>query len=397
MRLADFISSNLEPILVEWENFARTLDPGADLTVLELRDDAGTILRSVARDMKQHQSPEQQASKSVGAAGAGGDASDALDEGSTLHGEERAGQGFHITDVVAEYRAVRASVLRLWTRHLPNWNQDDLDDIIRFNEALDQSLRNAVESYSERVERSRRMFLGILSHDLRNPLACIRIATHLLSRKEGHAPAVDEVSMIDASTETMQHLITDLTDYALSGLGQEMPLNREPIDLTLLCREVVASYRTTHPGRTLRLHADPAITGVWDAARMRQLVSNLVGNALDHGSTDGPVDLSVLMEESPQHNAAAVLTVHNEGPPIPPKALSTIFDPLKSHVTRDAAARRNQHNIGLGLYIVREIVLAKGGTVEVNSTAEEGTTFTVRIPRVPTPSADTHPEAHSAR
>lgn len=395
MRLAHFIAGNSEPILMEWESFARGLLPGANMTIVELRDDAASILRSIARDMEQQQSPEQQASKSKGNDGAGGAASDALDDASALHGEERAGSGFHITDVIAEYRALRASVLRLWTRHATDLDQDDVDDIIRFNESLDQSLTNAVESYTERVERSRRMFLGILSHDLRNPLACIRIATHVLSRKGNDASSIEMLSMIDGSADTMKQLIADLTDYALTGLGSAMPLNRERVDLILLCREVMASYRTTHPGRTLRLHADADITDVQDAARMRQVVSNLVGNALDHGSTDGTVDLTVATERTSAEDSAVIISIRNEGPPIPPKALSTIFDPLKSYMTRDEAEHRNRGNIGLGLYIVREIVVAKGGAVKVVSTQEAGTTFTVRIPRYD-PVKGTRDEARAA-
>src|SRR6186713_26623 len=140
MRLAEFILANIEPILAEWETFARSLLPGANMTTPALRDDAGAILLAIARDMQGLQSLQQQASKSKGAGGAGGAASDRLDDASDLHSEQRVCSGFHITDVVGEYRALRASVLRLWRAGLPQPELNDIDDMMRFNESLDQAL-----------------------------------------------------------------------------------------------------------------------------------------------------------------------------------------------------------------------------------------------------------------
>ena len=397
MRLAEFIVANMEPILAEWEAFARSLLPGAKMTILDLRDDAESILRATARDMQSAQSLQQQASKSKGDGGAGGPESDAMDHASSLHGVERVGSGFHITDVVSEYRALRASVLRLWRESLPQPDLNDIDDITRFDESMDQSLAKAVSSYSKRVDASRQMFLAILSHDLRNPLNCIRMAAQLVSLEKDDPDSVEALSMIEASTETISRLISDLIDFSSSGLGSAMPLSRGPVDLVELCREVVDAYRTTHPGHTLRLHADGDITGVWDAGRLRQVVSNLMGNAIQHGSPEGPVELSVALEGSNPEGSTVVLSVHNEGAPIPPDLLPTIFDPLKRYATRESATQRTPGSIGLGLYIVREIVIAKGGTVEVASTAQEGTTFTVRIPRILRVKGDNRDDAKAAR
>ncbi len=109
MRLAEFILANMEPILAEWEAFARALLPGAKMTIVALRDEAESILRATARDMQNGQSLQQQASKSKGHGGAGGGESDRLDNASSVHGAERVGSGFHITEVVSEYRALRAA------------------------------------------------------------------------------------------------------------------------------------------------------------------------------------------------------------------------------------------------------------------------------------------------
>jgi signal transduction histidine kinase len=377
MRLAEFILSNVEPILVEWEAFARNLVPGVAMTKLALRDDAEAMLLAAAQDMQIGQSPAQQVNKSKGHGGAGGDESDGLDRASVLHGAGRMGSGFDIMEVVSEYRALRASVIRLWRASHPQLDIDDINDIIRFNESIDQSLAEAVGSYTNRVDQSRRMFLAILGHDLRSPLNCISMAAQLISRTAnkdlGYAKAL---SIIKTNMEAVMRLISDLIDFASTGLGSAMPLRRDLVDLEKLCREVFEEFCFAHPKRTLHFHPDGDLKGDWDAARLRQVISNLMGNALHHGATEGPVKLSVESAAS-----TVVLSVNNEGPPIPPDLLAMIFDPLMRHTMAASSAPRVPGSIGLGLYIVREIVVAHGGTVEVASTAQAGTTFTVRLPR----------------
>ena len=144
-------------------------------------------------------------------------------------------------------------------------------------------------------------------------------------------------------------------------MGGAMQLHRGRVNLKELCHEVVTAYRTTHPGRTLRFHSAGEVTGVWDAGRIRQVVSNLLGNALQHGSLEAPIDLSLAIEGSTPEESTVVMRVHNEGKPIPPEVLPTIFNPLVRYVTRESTAQRSRGSIGLGLYIVREIVVAKAG------------------------------------
>lgn len=393
MRLREFILANIQPILGEWEAFARSLAPGAKMSRLALRDDAEAILLAAARDMQAAQSGGQQTSKSRGrgGGGAGGAASERLDHASALHGVGRAGSGFDILEVVSEYRALRASVLRLWRESHPRPDVDDLDDITRFNESMDQSLATAVGSYSRRVDQSRRMFLAVLSHDLRSPLTCIRMAALVVSRSaEENSKSARLLSQIETNADAIRRLIDDLIDFASTGLGSAIPLTRGPVDLERLGREVVDASRTAYPGRTLRFRADGDLAGHWDAGRLRQVVSNLVGNALQHGSETGAVGLSLAPE-----GANVVLRVHNEGEPIPPEMLATIFDPLVRYVPGSAVGRA-PGSIGLGLYIVREIVVAHEGSVDVVSTAQEGTTFTVRLPRAQPAEDDRRGDAKAA-
>jgi signal transduction histidine kinase len=146
--------------------------------------------------------------------------------------------------------------------------------------------------------------------------------------------------------------------------------------------------------RTLRYEPRGELTGEWDAARLRQVVSNLLGNALQHGAGTGPVELSVSAEErngasgadgaEGGERAGIRLVVRNDGPPIPRDALPTIFDPLvrgPSPASAELQKQRRPGSIGLGLYIAREVAAAHGGTIEVASSAESGTAFTVRLPR----------------
>ena len=376
MRLAKFILANVEPILAEWEAFAATLPSGANMTKLALRDHAQAILLASARDMEANQSLAQQADKSKGEGGADTTESDQLDIASEQHAEERVGAGFNIIEVVSEYRALRASVLRLWSKSFVQPDLEDIDDITRFNETIDQSLAEAVESYTERLNRSRQLFLAILGHDLRNPLTAIRMSAQLVSRTNADKQSIEALSTIDTESKAMAKLIGDMIDFASTLLGSAMPLNCELVDLQMLCREVVDGFRASHPQRTLHFNPRGDLAGNWDAARIRQVVSNLLGNALQHGSPVGPVELSADSEGS-----TVVLSVHNEGAPIPTEALPTLFDPLVRHATTESVLQRAPGSIGLGLYIVREIVNAKGGTITVSSTAQQGTTFTVRIPR----------------
>ncbi|WOD36999.1 HAMP domain-containing sensor histidine kinase (plasmid) [Nodosilinea sp. E11] len=348
------------------------------MTKLALRDDAEGMLRGTALDMQTGQSLAQQSSKSKGHGGAGSEESDPLDHASVLHGAARVGSGFDIMEVVSEYRALRASVLRLWRLSCPQIDINDLDDITRFNESIDQSLTAAVGSYTDRVDQSRRMFLAILSHDLRNPLNCISMATQLVLRTANQdSGSAKTLSIIEKNTEVVTRLMDDLIDFASTGIGSAMPLTRDAVDLEKLCRNVFEGFCLAYPQRTLRFHSADDLIGDWDAARLRQVVSNLMGNAMQHRSAEEPVELSVTSEGS-----TVVLSVHNQGSPIPPEMLDTIFDPLMRHIMPESTAQRVPGSIGLGLYIVHEIVVAHGGTVEVASTAAEGTTFTVRLPQL---------------
>ncbi len=381
MRLADFILENLEPILAEWEAFARSVWPGAATDPRELRDHAADILRATALDMKSAQSAAQQSDKSKGGRGGAGEGSVRVDGASDVHAAGRVRSGFDMMAVVAEYRALRASVIRLWRESEPASDLRDLDDLTRFNESIDQSLTEAVRSYTELVDRSRQMFLGILGHDLRNPLNSVMMSSEVLARSDHADPeAAQAAAQIAASAAAMARMVGDLLDFTGAGLGASMPLEPEAMNLGALCEEVVDETRAGHPSLALRYESSGDLAGVWDAGRLRQVLSNLLGNAVQHGT--GPVELATEAEDG-----GVRISVRNGGTPIPRDALATIFDPLVRDPSPAARVRRRRPgSIGLGLYVAREVVAAHGGTLGVESSENGGTVFIARLPRQP-PSA----------
>jgi signal transduction histidine kinase len=385
MRLADFILANVEPILAEWEAFARGIAAGAKMDGLALRDHAADILLATAADMRAAQSAGERAAKSRGRGGdrdrGAGGGGDGLDSASESHAIGRLGSGFDLTEMVSEYRALRASVLRLWADSDPAPHERDVDDLTRFNESIDQSVARAVASYTRRVDQSRDLFLAILGHDLRNPLNSIAVSAQMLPHLGGSAAdaaeAVGLAEQIATNTQVMARMIADLLDYTRTRLGAGMPVEPAPMDLGVLGRELFEQFRTAHPEREFRFAATGDLRGAWDADRLRQGISNLLGNAVQHGAADAPVELSLAGEDP----SVVVVVVHNGGPLIPPGELPKIFDPL----VRGSGAERPKANrlgsIGLGLYIAREIARSHGGGIEVTSTEQAGTAFTVHLPR----------------
>ncbi len=170
MRLADFIMRDMESILGQWEAFAATLLPAAaNLKSLALWDHAQQILEAVAADLSSAQTTEVQRVKALGRAAK---LTEASETAAQTHGHLRAHSGFEINQLVAEYRALRASVLRLWMDECQP-EAPHSDDIIRFNEAIDQALAESVSFFSAQVDQARNLLLGMLGHDMRSPLQAI--------------------------------------------------------------------------------------------------------------------------------------------------------------------------------------------------------------------------------
>lgn len=375
MRLSEFINDQREPILIEWETFARRLGEITKTMDIEaLRDHASEMLTVIASDLETPQTEFEQRRKSTGEAPdeAGGPATAAEE-----HGADRASRGFSIEEMVSEYRALRASVLRLWMDERDTLDDTDVLDMVRFNEAIDQALAESVVRYTADLEESREMFIAILGHDLRTPLsAIITSSTFMLDTDELEEPHRTLTSRIASSSRRMERMIGDLLDLTRSRLGGGIPIERGRVSLETVVRDVVSELAAVHPERAVEIHVDGGLWGSWDEGRLKQVMANLVGNALEHGGTDTPV--SVTLRGSKEEVGVAI---HNHGVPIVPSMVSRIFDPMKRRHGNGGRAADTSSHLGLGLYIAERIISAHGGTIDVASSASEGTTFTIRLPR----------------
>jgi signal transduction histidine kinase len=372
--LAAFIRANQEPVLAEWEAFARTCTPASGPMDIEgLRDHASAMLTVIAADLDTPQGGAAQAEKSRGNAP---DDEDAEPTAAEEHGADRAGSGFTIEQMVSEYRALRASVIRLWSRSRGELGPRDLVDLTRFNEAIDQSLAESVTRYTQELDQSKEMFLGILGHDLRTPLgAVLTSAKFMLETQELKEPSLTLTSRIASSSTRMMHMVGALLDFTRGRLGGGIPIEREPMNMGKVVHDVVEEICAAHPTRTIDIDARGEQQGEWDAARISQALTNLVVNALEHGSKATPVTVETCGDER-----ELTITVHNRGRAIPSERLSGIFNPMKPRVTEETAAGGPHGNLGLGLYIADRIVHAHQGRIEVASSEEHGTTFTVHLP-----------------
>jgi signal transduction histidine kinase len=370
MRLAEFLRHNTEAILAEWESFAGTLLPAAaHLTPLALRDHAQQILDAVARDLGTAQTRYEQAEKSKGWAPT---VAGAPETAAQTHAVLRAQGGFDIVQLVAEYRALRASVLRLWMDAGP-LDGTGVGDIIRFNEAIDQAVAESVGHFHAQVERAGNLFLGMLGHDMRNPLYAIHVTASLLSSLNAGEQVSAAADRLIQSGKAMQALLDDLTDFNRTRLGLGIRVVPSDVDLAAVVAGELDQFRSTHPQRGIALTVTGDCRGRWDGLRVQQVLRNLVENAVKYGTPDAPVRVALHGRE-----AEIRLEVTNGGPPIDPSTVSELFDPLKRYVARGEDDERS--SLGLGLFIVREIARAHGGEVEVRSEGGE-TTFAVRLPR----------------
>ena len=190
MRLSEFMLSNREHIIAEWVAFARSSSPTAETMELAiLRDHAEQILETIAADLNTGQSKTEQADKSKGKRDAQGQRG-ADQTAAQTHGAARAESGFSVGQMVSEYRALRASVLRLWLEAVGELTSTDLEDLTRFNEAIDQAVAESIARHSEDLERSKDMFLAMLGHDLRTPLGAILGAARVISASNDPAKVV---------------------------------------------------------------------------------------------------------------------------------------------------------------------------------------------------------------
>lgn len=375
MSLSEFIVAHADRIVDEWERFAATITPAADtMDSVALRDHAKAILLAASQDMNTAQTAREQKDK---AQGEGTDKTPALDIAAASHGELRHTAGFDLVQMTSEFRHLRACVLRFWGESISTPNHTNFQDMVRFNEAIDEALAESTAAYAEQVNRSRDIFLAILGHDLRAPLQAVSMSTEMLERKAKlDADALLHVKAIKNGARNMGSMVSDLLEFVRSRLGSNLPIEPAPMDLGLACQATLAEAFAGQPDCDPQLSINGPVIGHWDSRRIHQLLQNLIGNALQHGTQSRLV--TVTLTGGAEH---VILSVHNRGTPIDAESIATLFDPLVRSPSEDISLPGTSTSLGLGLFIVKEVVDAHKGTIEVTSTLSEGTTFTVVLPK----------------
>lgn len=372
MRLANFIDGNSTAILADCERFALGLfDATRQLDPNDLRDHTAAILAAIVDDMKSPQTVGESADKALGlrdrAAGAAPTAA-------SIRGSLRAILGLDVEQTIAEYRVLRASVIRRWLESTPTLGIDDVADLIRFNEAVDQAMSETVAEFGSTASRNRLLFLGVVSHELRTPLGSIMASTDALSDQRADADQrAAAVARIARAGLRMSAILDDLLDYVRGRTGGDMRIQPAPLALDELCTRVATELRGTFPAAPIAVHPRGDMRVEWDEQRITQAIANLAANAIKYGQPATPVDITLDGEQA----QSVRIAVHNFGRPISKGQVGRLFDPF---VRGDGDEHRGS-SLGLGLYLVREVAEAHGGSVTVESSAEAGTTFVMTLPR----------------
>lgn len=245
-------------------------------------------------------------------------------------------------------------------------------------------LRHKVDTffqlYKQRQElaetlRLNEMFVAAVGHDLKNPLQTIMMSADMILASDIDGKARRNAERLRASTQKMVRMIDDLFDLARARLGNGIPLERARVDAREIVGRVIAESEIANPEQAFVVSVAGDCVGEWDPGRLEQVVFNLVGNAVRHGTPGTPVHVQV--RGAAEHVS---LSVKNAGA-IAPDALPHLFDPFRARQGRRALGE----GLGLGLYIVHQIALSHGGKVCVQSTESEGTTFRVELPKARPP------------
>ena len=382
MRLAPFIRANEAQIIGEWEDFAGTLEPGESMSPRALRDHVKDILAFVAKDMESHQTETEQIEKSQGGKDKTSDESAA-----EIHAALRLADGFSMDHMVAEYRALRASVIKLWHAQLTEATIADTADLIRFVESIDQTLTESICHYTalraaelqstlEQLEKSREdleQVAYITSHDLKEPLRGLSYHASVLLEDYGDKldeSGVNRLLRLNSIPKKLDEMIDDLYKYA--HFGNE-GLKCEEIDLKLVIKEIEDSLELLIQEANAKIiveHELPKI--ICDKTSVGRIFENLIKNAVKYNDSDPPIIRVGQRDGMVEANAGElVFYVSDNGIGIDPSHNSEIFR-LFGRLNPEDAQRKGT---GMGLALVRRIVERHGGRIWLESVVGEGTTF----------------------
>jgi signal transduction histidine kinase len=261
------------------------------MTKLALRDHIEEILNFVADDLESHQTKQEQVEKSQGL---GPDDTPFSQSAAEVHASLRFTDGFNIDQMVSGYRALRASVVKQWIARNQVLAATDLEDRTRFNEAIDQAMTESVAQYANSLSHSRNLFLGVLGHDLRNPIGAATMAARQMVKRGGSDPKQTLLaSQIVTTTERAAQILNDLLDVTRTVFGADIPVVKAPMDMGQLGLQLVDEMRTVSSGRAIEISLAGKTEGEWDKARIGQVLSNLIGNALQYSSENTTVHVTI--------------------------------------------------------------------------------------------------------
>lgn len=365
MRIATFLEVAQEQILDAAEAFANTIPALRQTDPLLLRDHLPHLLKAISADLRTSQSRAEAIDKSEGKA-----PGSSWQTSAQTHGLMRAQAGIDIEQLVAEFRALRSSVLRLWGElHAPEAGA--IEDIARFNEAIDQAVAESVHFYAQERDRWRQISLSIVGHDLRGPLNAIGLTVELMRRGASAPP--EQTALLSRGVKRMTSLLDSLLEYSRASLGAGMVLRATQVDLARVCANEVELLRAAHPEARISYEAIGETCGAFDESRVGEALMNLVSNAIKHGD---PTEASLVKVEG--HEAFVRIMVENAGD-IAVHEFETLFEPLRQRDTPSASAERT--HLGLGLFIARQIARAHGGEITGGCSAGR-IRFTIDLPKL---------------
>jgi signal transduction histidine kinase len=375
MDLAAFIRSKEEAIVAEWEAFAKTYLPSAaHMDRVALRDHVIGLLRFIANDLETSETERERSEKAKGQGPKEGGAHDSAAE---THAALRFTGGFDTIEMISEFRALRASVIKLWRAEWSKVETSEiLPDLLRFNEAIDQVMTESLARFTQKFTHSGSLFVGTLVDDFRGPLVAVSNSAHeLLIKGKLDDEQIKRVSQIETSISRVNRLVSDLIDAVRIRLDTGLPIAPASMDIGTAVQEAVKEVQAAHPNRKILVETSGNLKGEWDPSRIGQILSNLIGNALLVGLKTSAIEVAAKGSTSEE----VILSVHHEGA-IPPDAIATVFDPLPRG-TKENQIQSEKARLDLGLFVTKGIVTAHGGKITVSSSEEEGTTFTAHLPR----------------
>ena len=370
MRLAVFIRSNESAIVTAWENYAQTYLPSAvHMDRVALRDHIVGLLRFIAQDLE---TPETEGERNEKAKGQGPKGGGTNDSAAETHADLRFTGGFDTVEMVSEFRALRASVIKLWRAA---WDdpEDIIPDLLRFNESIDQVMTESLSRYTEKINYAGTLFIAALSNDFRTSLMTVSDSVRALADGKLDPEQTQLVSRIETSASYIDLMVSDLIDAVRIRIGESVPIHLAPMDIGVAVTAAAKSFGAAHPDLKIVVDTSGDLNGDGDCMRIGQLLSILIDSVMQHGSKASLITIAAKAGDQ-----EVALSVHSETV-IPPGTVANIFDPLTSGQDK-SVAQTGATRLQLGPFIAKGIVTAHGGKITVVSNEKQGTTFTALLP-----------------